>query len=679
MAFVTPTATRWVAGVAALVLVLASVSFVVPVSGTVSPVSFDDTVKTGGTAVDVQQAKTDGFEVPVAQAHFSRYRYIIGYYGVGTAAADVASPESARQFGDPLAVFVSDYATVSPVLDEDDYLRTEHNRHPGWVEASDAVFVVDSDARIPSGPIVVPFSDPTAARSFTDEYGGTVVDWETLRERSESSLSGRLDAFESSVESHHDWADQTTAAREPLFDRPVSTVVGEDAPTIEAAVESAPEGTAVYVPPGTYSVDSIDVNRSITLLGAGNATHLVGDGNGTVVHVRADEAAVGNLSISGVGSVGTRRVRATNESVDWDTRVQLAYGRGDAGVVLDGATDSALRNVSIDTPASGVIVRESADSVLDNLTIRGAATPSEGFMGIVLIGEPSVVQHSTLLEGRDGVYTHRADGSVVRDNYMKGGRYGVHEMYTSDMLVADNVVRDERIGVIIMTRPVGNLVVGNDIRDSDFGFIPAGSNTYVADNVFANNEYGMDVSGDRQVYTRNVVVGNDIGVRGSSTFPTNVVVRNDIVGNDVQVESTLGPMRTWTTDGEGNYWGDLPLADEDRDGAYDRAFQPSGPIDAELGRHPGALVLSRSPVMDALRSARDEVAGLRGSGVVDAAPRTEPVRPATLASILGGDGTLLGKGGTTLDRDDTTAARESTAARGTNTTAETTMTEEANV
>ncbi|WP_396610281.1 NosD domain-containing protein [Haloferax sp. S1W] len=633
MAFVTPSATRWAAGVAALVLVLASVSFVIPASGTVSPVPFDDTVKTGGTAVDVEQAKTDGFEMPVAQAHFSQYRYVIGYYSVGTAARDLTSPESARQFGDPLAVFVTDYATVSPTLDDEDYLRAEHNRQPGWVEVSDAVFVVDSDARVPSGPIVVPFSDPAAAQSFTDEYGGTVVDWATLRERSESSLTARLDAFESSVDAHHDWADQTTAAREPLFDRPVSTVVGEDAPTIEAAVESAPEGTAVYVPPGNYSVDRIDVNRSITLVGAGNATRLVGDGNGTVVHVRADEAAVGNLSISGVGDVGTRRIRATNESVDWDTRVQLAYGRGDAGLVLDGANNSAIRSVTIDTPASGVIVLESADSVLDDLTVRGAEVPSEGFMGVVLIGESSVVQHSTFLDGRDGIYTHRADGSVIRDNHMERGRYAVHEMYTSDVLVADNVARDMRIGIIIMTRPIGNLVVGNDVRDSDFGFIPAGSNTYVADNVFANNEYGMDVSGDRQVYTRNVVVGNDIGVRGSSTFPTNVVVRNDIVGNDVQVESALGPMRTWTTDGEGNYWGNLPLADEDGDGAYDRAFQPSGPVDADLGRHPAALVLSRSPVMDALRTARDEVAGLRGSGVVDAAPRTEPVRPETVGSL----------------------------------------------
>ncbi|KTG21025.1 NosD domain-containing protein [Haloferax profundi] len=633
MALVTPSVTKWVAGIAALVLVLASVSFVVPAAGSVSPVPFDDTVKTGGTAVDTRLSEVEGFEVPVAQVHFSRYRYVIGYYDVQTAAADVSTPESTRQFGDPLAVFVSDYARVTPLVDDDGYLRTQYNRHPGWVDASEASFVVDSGVRVPSGPIVVPFSDADAAQSFADEYGGDVVDWQTLRDRSGSPLSTRLAAFDASVADHHDWATQTVAASDSLFDRPVSTVVGEDAPTIEAAVESAPEDTAVYVPAGTYSVERVDLNRSITLVGAGPDTRLVGDGNGTVVHIRADRAAVSNLSISGVGDVGTRRIRATNESVDWDTRVQLAYGRGDAGIVLDGANESAIRGVHIDTPASGVIVRESADSVLANLSVQGSETAAEGFMGAVLIGERSVVENSTFRDGRDGIYTHRADGSVVRNNRMEDGRYGVHEMYTSNMLVADNVVRESRVGIIIMTRPVGNLVVGNDVRDSDFGFIPAGSDTYVADNVFADNEYGIDVSGDRQVYTRNVVVGNEIGVRGSSTFPTNVVVHNDIVDNDVQVESALGPMRTWTSEGEGNYWGDLPLEDADGDGAYDRAFQPSGPVDAELGRHPAALVLSRSPVMDALRSARDEVAGLRGSGVVDAAPRTEPVQPDVLDAL----------------------------------------------
>ncbi|MCO8268741.1 right-handed parallel beta-helix repeat-containing protein [Haloferax sp. AB510] len=633
MALVTPETTRWVAAATALVFVLASVSFVVPASGSVSPVPFDDTVKTGGTSVDVRTAEVEGFEVPLAQVHFSRYRYIIGYYDVTTAAADVSTPESARQFGDPLAVFVTDYATVSPDLDDDGSLRTEHNRNPGWTKASEASFVVDSGARVPSGPIAVPFSDADAARSFADAHGGEVVDWATLRDRAGDPLSSRLTAFESSVAAHHEWANQTTAASDALFDRPVSTVVGEDAPTVEAAVESAPANTTVYVPAGTYSVDAVELNRSVTLLGAGSDTRLVGDGNGSVVHLRAEQSAVGNLSVSGVGEVGTRRVRASNESVDWDTRVELAYGRGDAGIVLDGANESAVRGVEIDTPASGIIARESADSVVDGVTVRGADDPSDGFMGVVLIGERSVVQDSTFLGGRDGVYTHRADGSVIRDNRMEDGRYGVHQMYTSDALVADNVVRGDRIGVVLMTRPVGNLVVGNDVRESDFGFMPAGSDTYVADNVFAGNDYGMDVSGDRQVYVRNVVAGNGVGVRGSSTFPTNVVVRNDIVGNDVRVESSLGPMRTWTAGGEGNYWGDLPLEDANGDGVYDRAYQPSGVVDAELGREPGALALSESPAVRALRHARDAVSGLRGSGVVDAAPRTEPVRPETLAAL----------------------------------------------
>ncbi|WP_416839086.1 NosD domain-containing protein [Haloferax sp. DFSO52] len=633
MALVTPTATRWAAGVAAFVLVLASVSFVVPASGTVSPAPFEDTVKTGGTAVDTRISEVEGFEVPVAQVHFSRYRYVIGYYDVTTAAADIESAESTRQFGDPLAVFVTDYAPVSPVVDDDGYLRTQHNREPGWVEVSDAAFVVDSKARVPSGPIAVPFSETDAARSFASEYGGEVVDWQTLRERSDNPLDSRIAAFDAAVAAHHDWANQTIATSDALVDRPVSTVVGDDAPTIGAALESAPENTAVYVPAGNYSVDTVELNRSITLVGAGPETRLVGDGNGTVVHVRADRAAVANLAISGVGDVGTRRVNSTNESVDWDTRVQLAYGRGDAGIVLDGANESVVRGVRIDTPSSGIIVRESADSVFANVTVNGAAKASDGFMGIVLIGQRSVIENSTFLDGRDGVYTHRADGSVIRDNYMEGGRYGVHEMYTSDVLVADNVVRDRRIGVIIMTRPVGNLVVGNDVRESGLGFIPAGSDTYVADNVFADNKFGMTVTGDRQVFTRNVVVGNDVGVHGSSTFPTNVVIRNDIVGNERHVDSSHGPMRTWTRNGAGNYWGALPLEDIDGDGVYDRAFQPSGPVDAELGRHPAALTLSRAPMMDALRTARDDVAGLRSPGVVDAAPRTDPVQPDVLATL----------------------------------------------
>jgi nitrous oxidase accessory protein NosD len=389
----------------------------------------------------------------------------------------------------------------------------------------------------------------------------------------------------------------------------------------------------VYLPPGTYRTSDLVVNRSITITGAGEETVLRGDGNGSVVHVKADRVGISNLRIDGVGPVGTRGPDRRNTSTDWDTTVQLAYGYGDAGVVFDGANGSAVSDVFVQTNATGVLARGSDDSVVENVTVQGAPTPEEGFMGAILIDGRSVVQNSTFRDGRDGVYTHRADGSVVRDNRMTGGRYGVHEMYTSHTLVANNVARDTQTGVVVMTRPVDNIVVGNDVRDSVYGIVPAGGDSLYADNVVVNNHFGLQVAGDRNAFVGNVVVGNDVGMRANEILPTNWVIRNDVVGNERHVDASLGPTRTWTHGGVGNYWGDLPLTDRDADGVYDRVYRPSGPVDSRLGEVPGATTLARSPAAATLRSVQDVVSGLRQSGVVDAAPRTDPFHPKTLDAV----------------------------------------------
>lgn len=657
MALLSPTGTAWLTGGIALVLVAASLSFALTPAGgeALSPVDFEDTVTMGGTGVDARRAEAEGFVLPRAEVFYSGYRYVVGYVGIGTVASELSEASAQRQFGDPLAVYVSDFSTVTPNLTDAGYVVPERGRAVGWTPAESAHFVVDSDARIPSGPIVVPFSERADAERFTAAYGGSIVDWETLKASVGDPLEARLSAFEASVDERHAWADRTVREAAERRERPVSVVVGaggnapaaevppeaETAPTVAAAVASAPPNTTVYVPAGRYDVDRVVLNRPVTLAGAGaggavdgagggesgTATTLRGDGNGSVVVVEADGAAVEDLRIAGVGTVGSRGRERRNESVDWDTTVQLAYGYGDAGIVLDGAAGASVANVVIDTPASGVIVRESPRSTLTDLTVRGTDTPSEGFMGVVLIGAASVVEDSTFLGGRDGVYTHRADGSVIRDNRANPGRYGVHEMYTSNSLVANNTVRDAQAGVIVMTRPTGNLVVGNDVRDSGYGVVPAGGASYYARNVVVDNEYGLTVAGDRNAFVGNVVVDNRVGARANEILPSNWVVRNDFVGNGRAVESSLGPLRTWSHRGVGNYWGALPITDGDDDGVYDRPYRPTGAVDSRLGEVAGATTLAQSPAVAMLRRVQDAVSGLRQSGVVDTAARTRPFHP----------------------------------------------------
>ncbi|WP_134672575.1 NosD domain-containing protein [Halorussus marinus] len=633
-----------VLAVIAAVLLVSSGSFAVDAGGDrPDPVAFEDTITTGMTAAATVQAGERGVEIPRAQVFYSQYRYVVGYNGVTALVDELGREGHDRQFGVPLTAYVSDYATAEPTLDDRGLLGVPDSpsTYVGWVAAEEAYFVVGSEARTPAGETVVPFSERGAAESFVASYGGEIRRWSAVRSMSFGTGPATSAAFERDVIAHHEWADRRVADAAAALDRPVSVVVGDDAPTIAAALEAAPPNTTVFVPPGRYDAN-VTIDEPVTLRGAGNATHLRGGGEGSVVTVTADRGAVADLRLSGVGATHTPEDVTTDRTGEWDYRIQLGYGYGDAGVTLDSANGSVVRNVSIDTPANGVVARWSDNAVVDGVRVNGTEEWSEGFMGVMVMDSRLVVQNSTFVGGRDGVYTHLGDGTVVRNNRMVGEdgmRYGVHEMYTSDALVADNTVTGASTGVIVMTRPTANLVVGNVVRDSYSGINVGGRASYVARNTVVGNHYGLEAPSTTSMYEQNTVVGNDIGFRAASLIPTNRVAANDFADNRRSVSASLGPLRVWTVDGRGNYWANAPGDDADGDGVLDRSFRPTGPVDSRVGDVAGASTLAESPALKALRGLQGLVPGLRPTGVVDEAPLAQPVAPDRLAAARGSNQT----------------------------------------
>jgi len=622
-----PTTWQVVTAVAVLVTVLVfGAAFAVDVSDArPEPVPFDQTVQRGITMADDQRARSSGASVPRMQVFYSQYRYVVGYVGLDRAVTALTEPGHEQQFGYPLAMYVSDYSGAGARCDEGDTLRTDSST--GWVPASDAHYVVDGDAESPAGPVVVPFGARGDADAFADRCGGRVVTWPTLTNRTFDS-GGAL-AVRDDVDERRAAANATVRDARRLTERPVSVVVGEDAPTVQGAVDEAPPNTTVVLPPGRYD-ERVTIDKPVTLRGPG-AT-LDGGGNGSVVTVTADRVGLVGFGVTGIGNDTVGNTTAAGDA--WDATVTAAYGNSDAAVSAHNASAPYIADLAIETPASGIVLRRTPDAVVENVTVNGTDDWQDGFMGVVGMHADIVVQRSTFRGGRDGVYLHRADGTVVRDNTFLDGRFGTHLMYTSSTLVADNVARDQLYaGVVVMTNPVDNAIVGNDVRDSGSGIMLAGSQSYIAHNVIANTSRGLSANAGRSRYEHNVIYGSDIGIVAATVLPSNTVTENDFVANDRHAISGPGPLRWYTHDGRGNYWSGAYDLDADSGETLSQSYAPTDTVDRRLHRTDAAVVLRSAPSVRALRSLRGTTPGFRRGSIVDTQPLAEPANQKTIAML----------------------------------------------
>ncbi|MFB6101342.1 MAG: NosD domain-containing protein [Haloplanus sp.] len=588
------------------------------------PVAFSDTVKLGVSAATEQMAEQRGATIPRIEIFYSQYRYVVGYAGIAQAVAALNDPAREQQFGYPLAVYTTDYAGRSPAC-ENGTLTTVTN--PDWVSVTEASFVVGSDARVVGNPAVVPFGSASAAEEFVADCGGRIVDWTELRRNPPPVTSAT--GVASAVDDRHDRADRRVAEARALLDRDPSTMVGRDAPTIQAAVDAAPPNTTVVVPPGTYA-ERVTIEKPLTLRGQG-AT-LDGGGNGTVIQVRADDVAVTGFTIRGVGNATRATGNATGGEGDWDAQIQQGYGQGDAGVAAVNVSGLYVSNVTIHTPANGVLLRRVPGAVVGGIRVHGSEEWLDGFMGVIAMYDPVVVQESRFEGGRDGIYLHRADGTVVRNNTFLNQRFGVHLMYTSDTLIADNVARGQvGSGVVIMTRPTGNVVVGNDVRHANGGIFVGGAHSYVARNVVVDTDRGLVSYAVQSTYEHNVLYDNGVGFAASTVIPSNRVVANDFVANDRHATAGPGPLRIYTHDGRGNYWeGAYDMTSGDGR-TLDRPYSPTDPLDRRLHRTDAAVTLSAAPTIRGLRAFRGTTPGFRKASIIDIAPLRRPANPALLA------------------------------------------------
>ena len=654
-------AVRLALGALLLVAAVATVgAFAVdPESAAPSPVAYDDVVELGLSS-ETDALMAGSATIPRTQVFYSQLQYVVGYNGVESFAATFDDGRTERQFGYPIVAYVETFDDARPGTTESGLFAAEVAGE--WTPAPRAVYVVGSDARSPAGETVVPFRERDAAEAFVADHGGRVMEWESVRTQSFDADSAAT--VREMAPDRWAAADERIAAAERRTDRPVSVVVGEDAPTIEAALAAAPANTTIVVPSGTYE-EELMINESVTI--AGENARISGDGNGSVITVRAPDVAITGVAVDGSGNM-TRDPDAAREEQErdaegetWDTNIQLGYGHGDAGIRAIGAPGLFVDEVTVDAHASGLLLRDGSHAVVRDLRVDGTEDWQAGFMGIAGMQSRVTVTDSAFSGGRDGIYLHRADGSVVRNSSFADNRYGVHLMYTGDTLIADNAFRNELFGgITVMTRPSGNAIVGNDVRNSSAGIQASGTRAYLGYNTLVGNELGFATSSRGSLYERNVAVNNELGARATTVVPSSRVVENDFIGNADHAAAGAGALRVWADGDRGNYWEGANVGIHE---SGERAYRPTSSVDGALHRDVAVVAVRESPAAALLDRLRGTVPGARSGSIIDPSPATDPYSPDRVAAALDPDTGPIhadwrgrfddaGDGGGTDDADD---------------------------
>lgn len=352
--------------------------------------------------------------------------------------------------------------------------------------------------------------------------------------------------------------------------------------SVTEALRAAAEGDTVRIGPGIYHEHPV-IERRIVLLGTPGATVLDGDGSGVVLTVFAP-ATIRDLTIRGSGTdqsqehAGILASNADGLEIVGNRFEDVLFGiylkECNAAVVI--GNDVEGKDLPIPLRGDGIRLWYSHHGV-----VRGNRVHRSRDV-VIWFSDSTLVQDNLVAESRYGLHYMYSNHNVFERNRFTGNHVGAFIMYSSDIVFRDNVFADAR----------GTSGRGLGFKDADD--IRAIGNTMVKNAVGISLDDSPSSDRSRNVFERNVLAYNDVGVSLLPSVKGNAFHGNDFVDNLHPVAVTGGGTalaNTWS----GNHWSDYAGFDADRDGSGDTPFVFERLSDDLLARYETLKVLELSP------------------------------------------------------------------------------------
>ena len=199
------------------------------------------------------------------------------------------------------------------------------------------------------------------------------------------------------------------------------------APPLQLFVDLTPAGGTLRPPPGTYA-GPVVIAKPLVLDGGGAVT-LDGDGDGTVLTIRAPGTTV-------------RGMRLVNSGGKYDGVDAGVLVAADEVVIEDNVVEDTLFGVHLKQAHRGTVRRNRIRSRGDDPNLRGDAIR-------LWYSSGNRIEGNEIRRSRDLVFTNSADNEIV-GNDIRDSRVGMHFVFSPGNLVEENRLSANETGIMVL-------------------------------------------------------------------------------------------------------------------------------------------------------------------------------------------------------------------------------------
>lgn len=378
--------------------------------------------------------------------------------------------------------------------------------------------------------------------------------------------------------------------------------------SFQQAYEVSAEGDTILIMEGEYSVENIEIDKAITLIGKQGATFVAASG-GEILTIVSDGVTIDGLTFTGV---------------------ETNYLKENAGIRIRRSKEFRIANCRFDQCFFAIYLERARNGEVEGNRIMGdAVREADSGNGIhAWYCDSLMIVDNTITGHRDGVYFEFVDNSLISDNYSYSNiRYGLHFMFSNDDQYFRNRFENNGVGVAVMfSRRIemkendfhknwGNAAYGlllKEIYDAE-----------IIDNTFSENSVAIFVEGSNRIqYDRNDFIRNGWAIKFSGGCEENNIVNNNFLYNSLDM---LVSAQLYNNTVENNYWSAYSGYDLDKDGLGDVPYYPVSLFSYVMNQVPESVILLRSLFVDIVNFAEKVSPVFTPRDVFDPAPKMSRV------------------------------------------------------